>query len=298
MDSRLALLLHCPLGLSLTASELETLTRVPAIDLNLRSVEDFVLNPKGRQYLREHRDWFLVAEKILETSQKNEIHWTYPYQPDYPQAWLELSLRPAIVSYRGVPLWKNQTPLISIVGSRTPKPETILWMQRELSLYFEQCEIHPVSGGARGVDQWVHRLSLDSRRPTVCIFPSGLLNPYPFGCEGLWRRILDQGGVVVSTFALNQPLHKGLFPVRNRWISGLSRTTFVVEGNRRSGSMLTAKMAMDESRTLCTLPVFPLSEQGLGNLDLLEQGALMIRDHRDLITLHERELRPALTNGT
>ena len=72
-----------------------------------------------------------------------------------------------------------------------------------------------------------------------------------------------------------------------------------VEGhfrNRRSGSLLTASLALEEGRTICTLPVFPFSEQGLGNLDLLNEGALMIRDHRDLLALHDRELGPALTD--
>ncbi len=296
MDWRLNLLLHCPLGLTLSPTELETLVTSPVALLEPQEAQNIVLNPRGRAYLMRNSDWQEVSKKILKISYEQGIHWTYPYQWDYPRAWLELSVRPAVVSYRGEVVWNQERALLSVVGSRTPRPDTVLWMQRELPALLMSRNIALVSGGARGVDQWAHRLCMDSGRPTICVFPSGLMSPYPLGCETLWRRILNLGGALMSTFRLQQPIHKGLFAVRNRWIAGLSRATFVVEGNRRSGTLLTGQLAVEEHRTVCTLPVFPMSSQGLGNLDLLAQGALMIRDHADLTILCDRELRPALTN--
>jgi len=158
-------------------------------------------------------------------------------------------------------------------------------MQRELAPFLRECGVQVVSGGARGVDQWAHRLAIDSRQSTVCILPSGLLNAYPPAAEPLWARILESGGCLMSTCALNEPMRKHFFHVRNRWIAGLSDLCLVVEANRRSGSLLTAKLANDESREVCTLPVSPMSSQGLGNLDLLMSGATMVRDRHDLRTL-------------
>src|SRR5690606_30260774 len=126
-----------------------------------------------------------------------------------------------------------------------------------------------VSGGARGVDQWAHRLAVDYGNPTVCVLPTGILNPYPSGNESLWRAILEGGGCMLSTFALDEPLRKWAFHARNRWIAGLARVCFVAEANRRSGSLLTANLAACEGREVCTLPVFPLNGQGLANLDLI-----------------------------
>lgn len=294
MDWRLNLLLHCPLGLVLTPSELEFLARDPLTPDGPAFAADAVQNLKGRAYLANHPRWWEVSLNLLEQSVSRGVRWTYPYQPDYPRAWLSLSSRPAIVSYRGRPLWSEAAAsgFLSVVGSRTPRPDTVLWLQREMTELLRVRDATIVSGGARGIDQWAHRLALDCGRRTVCIFPTGLLNPYPAQSEYLWRRILEQGGTLVSTFSLQQPLRKSLFAVRNRWIAGLSPATFVVEGNRRSGSLLTGRLAFDEHRTVCTLPTFPTAEQGLGNLDLLEQGALMIRDHRDLVTLYDRELGP------
>lgn len=80
-------------------------------------------------------------------------------------------------------------------------------------------------------------------------------------------------------------MQKALFHIRNRWIAGMAGATFVVEANRRSGSSLSARLAREENREVATLPVFPLSSQGLGNLALLNDGATLIRDAKDLMTL-------------
>ena len=90
---------------------------------------------------------------------------------------------------------------------------------------------------------------------------------------------------MLSTFGLDDPLRKWAFHVRNRWIAGMSRVCFVTEANRRSGSTLTASLAIEEGRDVCTLPVFPMGDQGLANLDLISNGATMIRDYQDLEVL-------------
>lgn len=237
-------------------------------------------------------DWREKCEKVWEQSGKLGIRWSYPGLDDYPIAWSRMNEPggPPLFSYKGEPVWLN-TPTISIVGSRTPMRETCLWMQREISQLLDLSNIAVVSGGARGVDQWAHRICMDSGRPTVCIFPAGLTKIYPPGSENLFQRILDSGGAWVSTFPLDQEMRKRMFIARNRWIAGLSPVTFVVEANRRSGSSLTAALAHSEGRDLCTLPVSPYSPQGLGNLDLLKDfKATMIRDYRDLGAFYSEQL--------
>jgi DNA processing protein len=224
------------------------------------------------------------AHRVWEISLDEGIRWSWPGENDYPAGWTNLldKVGPPLFSYKGEPVW-TQWPLISVVGSRTPMRDTCLWMQMELPRFLALEPAAVVSGGARGVDQWAHRLCMDAGRPTVCVFPSGLHNPYPPGFEGFSERILATGGALVSTYALEQGMRKRFFLERNRWIAALSTVTFVVEANRRSGSSMTAKLAREEEREVCTLPVFPRSVQGLGNLDLLNEKASMIRDHQDLL---------------
>lgn len=221
------------------------------------------------------------ALRILEISSDKGITWSHRDSDDYPRLWKSLSRGPLIFSYIGEPVW-NDHPVLAVVGSRTPMRDSLLWMQREFAAFLRECQVTVVSGGARGIDQWAHRLALDHRRPTVCVYPSGLLNPYPPGFEDMAARIVRQGGALISTFGLEEGMRKDFFHIRNRWIAGMAGATFVVEANRRSGSALSARLALEENREVATLPVFPMSAQGLGNLQLLNDGATLIRDAIDL----------------
>jgi DNA processing protein len=288
-ELRLAFLLHTLNGLQLSSEETAFVLRSQA--MNARELADELReSPLVDGYLSAHRDWYSESRVLLEKSRERGVNWVMFGEEDYPELWYQLSCSPIVFSYQGEPVWKTVN-LMAVVGSRTPMTETRFWMQRELGHFLKLNAIGVVSGGARGVDQWAHRLALDYDRPTVCIFPAGLSNPYPFGQEKLWRRIVEQRGALVSTFGFFDPLRKRAFHVRNRWIAGMARTCLVVEANRRSGSTLTAELARDEGRDVCTIPVFPLGEQGLANLDLIRDGAIMIRDHRDLTAL---TLRPSL----
>jgi DNA processing protein len=284
MDYRLLLLMQMPLGLPLDQIDVEYLL-APELDPTSRSqVTAAVMSLAAKNFLYANPHWMESSYQMLKLGERHGIRWAYQGQSEYPEQWTKLSQRPVIFNFQGEPVWK-QMPLLSVVGSRTPATATLLWMQRELSHFLRGHNLGVVSGGARGVDQWAHRLAIECHRPTVCILPSGLLNPYPFEREDLWRQIRDKGGCMLSTCGLQEPMRKSFFHIRNRWIAGLSEMCFVAEANRRSGSMLTARLANEEHKTVCTLPVFPTANQGLGNLDLISQGAFFLRDHKDLASL-------------
>jgi DNA processing protein len=282
MDYRLALLLQTYQGLKLSPSDRQSLFALTAAQsVEPALVEASLLSFQARAFLAKHPAWPQEAEDVLKLSAARGVRWSYVGQPDYPPLWNELSSQPLVFSYQGQPVWM-EFPLISVVGSRTPMTETSLWMQREFSRFLRQTRAGVVSGGARGVDQWAHSLALAAGRPTVVVFPSGLLNPYPFGRDDLWEDVLLQDGCLLSTFPLHEPMHRHFFPTRNRWIAGFSRVTFIAEANRRSGSCLTANMALREGREIATLPVAPFAQQGLANLDLLRDGATLISHAGDL----------------
>lgn len=296
MDYCLALLMHVPKGLKITPEDLERLLDPHVDPRDKGAVLHAMQSAVAKSFLKENPDWSETSAQTLELSLKHGICWSRRGYSDYPVRWTELSRQPVVFNYQGSPCWLTH-PMLAVVGSRTPLPDTLLWMRRELSEFLRHHRVGIVSGGARGVDQWAHRLALDCKRPTVCMFPSGLLNPYPFGQEALWQQVVAGGGALVSTCGLAEPMRKSYFHIRNRWIAGLGEICFVAEANRRSGSHLTAKLAQEENRDLATLPVFPLAHQGLANLDLISDGAVLLRDARDLTTLWNRSCPAALQSS-
>ncbi len=284
MDARLALLLHVPLGLKLSPLDNLKLFSRELDGLWPAQLVEQLVSAEARSYFLSRPDWQRESTAIFEKSTSQGVCWLHKGHGDYPAPWRLLSEGPLVFSYLGEPCWLTR-PLLAVVGSRTPTSDSLLWMQRELLPFLRESGVGVVSGGARGIDQWSHRLSIDAGQPTVCVLPSGLLDPYPLSGESLWRGILRTGGCLLSTFSLQQPMRKHFFHIRNRWIAGLGDLCFVVEANRRSGSLLTATLANQENKDVCTLPVSPMAAQGLGNLELLMNGALMIRDRLDLQTV-------------
>ncbi len=283
MDELLLLFMHTVKGLKISGAEAVAL---------LGGADPY--RCLSSNYLIDNPRWREDSLSELERSQSSGIVWSRLGAPDYPRGWLWLSERPLVFHYIGEPVWLS-TPMLSVVGSRTPMSETLMWMQRELGLFLRESDVGIVSGGARGVDQWAHRICMDEGRPTICILPSGCLSPYPFGQQEFWDRILESGGCLLSTFGPSDGMRKFNFERRNRWIVGLSPAVLVAEANRRSGSSMTAKLAKEEGREICSVPLHPHSAQGLGNLDLISDGAAMIRGHADLSVFWERSrLSPAL----
>lgn len=285
MDYRLLLLLHIPYGLSLTKNEgLQVLAQDPA---DRAGVLACVTSYRPRAYLDHAHDWAERGAEILKRSHALGVRWSYFGQADYPRGWYGLEDPPLVFSYRGEPVWRER-PLLAVVGSRTPLTDSVVWMQRELARFLRLSGVGVVSGGARGVDQIAHQLALAARVPTVCVFPSGLIRPYPSGRESLWESICLADGALLSTYALDEDMRKFHFLQRNRWIAALADATLVVEANRRSGSHLTARLAREVDREVATLPVSVNATQGLGNLQLLSEGATLVVSAEDLLVFFER----------
>lgn len=250
----------------------------------------------GRGLLRQlYLDDWAQAHVWLEAKTKaralleQKISITYPGAFDYPSGLLQLDNPPSALSYWGRPVWLD-LPCLSVVGTRRPSGETLQWLDVSLGELLVGHEMTLVSGGARGVDQKAHAMALRCHRPTVCFLPSGLESLYPVNLSSWKAPILAGGGALVSQFPPWQGMFKSHFIQRNRLIAAISRLTFVAEAARKSGSLLTAKFAMELGRPLATLPVSPMCIRGLGSLDLIFDGAYMVRDHRDLSQLLEQHL--------
>jgi len=197
----------------------------------------------------------------------------------YPANLLNIYDRPAFLYVLGE-LEKNDIP-VAIVGSRrasTYGRYTTDRISRELALK----GITIVSGMARGIDSCAHRGALSAKGRTIAVLGSGLDVIYPPENKKLFT-VIAQNGAVVSEFPLGtQPLPYH-FPARNRIISGLSYGVVVVEAGEKSGSLITARLAMEQGRDVFAIPGTIDSASSRGTNSLIKQGAKLIDNIDDIL---------------
>ena len=150
-----------------------------------------------------------------------------------------------------------------------------------------------VSGAARGIDAAAHEGALSVNGSTLAVLGSGLDVAYPSQSRALIRRIANEG-TLVSEYAPGTPPSQHHFPARNRIVAGLSRATLVVEGAEGSGSMITAEHAMEFGREVFAVPGSVTSPLSQVPLQLIREGATLIRDAGDLLEDLGAELVPTL----
>lgn len=176
-------------------------------------------------------------------------------------------------------------PLFAIVGTRYP---TLYGRRMTENLTLElSSSVTIVSGLALGVDQYAHRVALQSSFSTIAVLGSGLGEIYPSSHRPLAQKIIDSGGLLVSEYPIDMKAMGCLFPRRNRLISALStQGVLIVEGALKSGSMVTARYAIDHKHKLYAVPGSVGVKQSEGPLALLaEQKARLVRFSED-IDLH------------
>ena len=171
-------------------------------------------------------------------------------------------------------------PAVALVGARRASP-----MGRdvaaELAAGMAGAGITVVSGLARGIDTAALRAAAD-RAPSVAVLGSGLANPYPRSNRGLARAIVDGGGALVSEYPPEAGPRRHHFPERNRLISGLALGVVVVEAGERSGSLITARLALEQGREVLAVPGPVTSPLCRGCHRLLRDGAALVECAADI----------------
>jgi DNA processing protein len=233
---------------------------------------------------------FIKFEHEITRAEKLGIVFTYPGCSDYPSRLLCLNEIPFFLSYIGTPVWLEKEAL-AIVGSREPSEISENWCESELPKTLRELPIFSVSGGARGVDQIAHRISVRLQKPTVALVPSGLLDIYPETLQALATSIRENKGALVSEFMPRVRMQKSFFQRRNRLIAGFSLGCLIIEARKNSGTMITAKQVIEQSKPLFVLPSHPLDSGARGGLDLLSEGATPVRDAQDLTMFIRSELK-------
>lgn len=140
-----------------------------------------------------------------------------------------------------------------------------------------------VSGLATGIDTCAHWAAIRAGLPTVAVFGCGLDVIYPGTNRGLCREILAGGGALVSEYPLGTPPTQYTFPQRNRIVAGLSHGVLVVEGDVKSGALITARLAVDEGRSVYAVPGNLFSPGSSGPHHLIKKGAVPVTEGQDIL---------------
>jgi DNA processing protein len=201
--------------------------------------------------------------------------------PDYPALLREIADPPPLLFVCGDKSVLSRKQ-IAIVGSRNPSP---LGMRtaRQFASALSRAGLVVTSGLALGIDAAGHLGALDADGPTVAVFGCGLDRVYPRRHEGLARMILERGGVLVSEFTIGTPPRPDHFPRRNRIISGLSLGTLVVEAALRSGSLVTARQALEQGREVFAIPGSIHDPLARGCNALIREGAKLVESVDDVL---------------
>lgn len=207
--------------------------------------------------------------------------------PDYPALLREIPDAPPLLFLRGDASLLT-LPQLAIVGSRHPS-HTGLADARDFAADLVRSGLVITSGLASGIDGAAHAGALRAGGRTIAVLGTGADRAYPREHHRLYGELLDSGSLVVSEFVPGTPPLAPHFPRRNRVISGLSLGVLVVEAAPESGSLITARLAADQGRTVWALPGSRHQPQSRGCLQLIREGATLVTT-----TAHILEDLPAL----
>lgn len=171
---------------------------------------------------------------------------------------------------------------LAIVGARKCEEESLNLATR-LAENFAKLGITTISGLAIGIDTAAHKGTLNSSGKTIAVLGSGFNELYPKCNKELFEKIVDNNGLVISEYEPNTPPLKPNFVNRNRIIAALSSGVIVIEASEKSGSISTAKVAMNLKKKLFTVPGDRYNENFKGNNKLLVQGAKAILECEDVL---------------
>ena len=199
---------------------------------------------------------------------------------DYPELLDQIPGPPAQLFINGDPGILHM-PAIAIVGSRNPT-EGGRRNAFEFARHLGSLGFCIVSGLAQGIDTAAHRGALAAGAATVAFLGHGIDRIYPAANRALAHEIA-RSGALVSEFPLGTPPQRELFPQRNRLISGISLGTVVVEAARRSGSLITARLASEQGREVFALPGSIHNPLARGCHKLIRQGAKLVETADDIV---------------
>ncbi|MBI1886560.1 MAG: DNA-protecting protein DprA [Chloroflexi bacterium] len=198
----------------------------------------------------------------------------------YPSRLKEIFDPPPVLYVRGK-LTEADEMAVAVVGTRRPTPYG-RQAAEELTWGLAKSGITVVSGLARGVDAGAHRAALDAGGRTIAVMACGLDMVYPAEHARLALEISERGALI-SDYPLGTQPRGDYFPRRNRIMSGLSLGVLVVEGDMKSGALITARLALEQNREVFAVPGSVFSPQSRGTNSLIQEGAKLVSRVEDVL---------------
>lgn len=224
------------------------------------------------------------AQAEVEKARKAKIE-IIPYtDPRYPQSLLELNDAPPVIYARGNINLLNQKPAIAVVGARNASIAGRKMASR-IAYDLTNNNVLVISGMARGIDSAAHKGALyayEQHGATIAVVGTGVDEIYPKENTELYEQICQQG-LIISEFALGSQAQISNFPRRNRIISALSDGVVVVEAGLHSGSLITARLALEQGKDIYAVPGSPTENRALGPNQLIKEGAILTESANDIL---------------
>lgn len=222
-----------------------------------------------------------MVNRVLEICNNKAIRIVTINDEEYPFRLKHIAPVPLLLYVKGeIPKEVNDLS-ISIVGTRQPTAYGEAAAEK-ISFDLASMGVPIISGMARGVDTAAHKAALRAGGKTVAVLGSGVDYIYPYENKMLYEEITHSGAVISEFPPMAKP-EAGNFPIRNRIISGISKGTVVIESNEKGGSMITARLALEQGRDVFAVPGAINSSQSLGTNELIKQGAKLVTGAIDVI---------------
>jgi DNA processing protein len=226
------------------------------------------------------REFSLDPQSVLRDLEKHGARMVIFSDPAYPAPLREIHDPPMILYFKGLD-FPMKTTFVAIVGSRNSTPYGVKTAEN-LGQGLARRGLGIVSGLARGIDSAAHWGCLEGRGFTVGVLGTGIDAIYPPSNKKLFDVMIEKGAVITE-FPLKTPPEPKNFPIRNRLISGLARGVIIVEATMKSGSLITASVALEQGREVFAVPGSVHSFKSKGCHFLIKQGAKLVENADDVL---------------
>ena len=233
-----------------------------------------------------------AAQKEFELARRQNIRLLAFDDPEYPENLRAAEDAPPVIYVRGQITCLRQPLSLSIVGARNASLNGRK-LASQISCELTSQGVMIVSGMARGIDTAAHKgamFALNRTGSTVAVLRTGIDIAYPAENQKLCEQIAEQGAVI-SEFPLGTEPSAGNFPRRNRIVSALTDGTLVVEASLHSGSLITARLALEQGRDVFAVPGFPTDERSAGPNKLIKDGAFLVENAEDILNVLSADAR-------
>lgn len=238
------------------------------------------LNPSTAANLLKEA-FSINPQEEWEKTEKIGGHIYLPEDEEYPQSLRNCKEAPLAIYVLGQ-LPPEDHACVGMVGTRkiTPYGKRVA---HKLATELTQCGVTVISGLARGIDSVCHTAAVQLKKPTIGVIGTGIGRCYPPENRALEKAIIDQGGAVISELPFNRPPNAFHFPRRNRIIAALSQPVVVIEGEIKSGALITAKLALEQGKDVLAVPGPIDSPQSGGPNSLIHEGAGVVTCVADIL---------------